>query len=560
MNRLGKKKIVFGLLIVFDLIVLIKFTGCSQNESIQYMDYNTADEVKTFTFYNVDGSADSWTNPVAKAITDATGVALKTEYPVDQSESGISLMIATSNYPDIIFAKGDADELIEVGALIDLCELIDEYGPNIKKLYGDYYERLTYSAQDPAIYQLCSSGMTNEIYTTSGTAQIQYAVLEENDYRIPYTLEEYGEMIKEYKEKYPEIDGEETIGISLVASDWRWIITLSNPSGYIANGSQDNGQWIIDDANGYKATYKHLAEGQKAYFQWMNRMYQEGLLDAEFATQTYEDYLEKISSGRVLGIMDSNWSYNNAVRSLKQEGKYDRTYASLPVTMDEDMVCASLNNIVLSIGWGIGITTACEDPVKAIQFLDYICSEEGQILIQWGIEGVNYLVDEEGKRYRTKDEIQKADHDNDYSLSTGVGQYTYPFPRYSTGVADSTGNPFSTDTKQSTIDRYHIAEKKALDAWGVSMLTDIFPQADEFEAPAYAPIWSMYLPSEFKQKISVLDNIAWSGLVTCVICSEDEFDEKWESFQNALIDAGALEMGTYLTEQVQKQVDFWTKK
>jgi len=289
-------------------------------------------------------------------------------------------------------------------------------------------------------------------------------------------------------------------------------------------------------------------------------MYQEGLLDAEFATQTYEDYLEKISSGRVLGIMDSNWSYNNAVRSLKQEGKYDRTYASLPVTMDEDMVCASLNNIVLSIGWGIGITTACEDPVKAIQFLDYICSEEGQILIQWGIEGVNYLVDEEGKRYRTKDEIQKADHDNDYSLSTGVGQYTYPFPRYSTGVADSTGNPFSTDTKQSTIDRYHIAEKKALDAWGVSMLTDIFPQADEFEAPAYAPIWSMYLPSEFKQKISVLDNIAWSGLVTCVICSEDEFDEKWESFQNALIDAGALEMGTYLTEQVQKQVDFWTKK
>ena len=35
----------------------------------------------TFTFYNADGTEDPWTDPVAKKITQETGVTLKTEYP-----------------------------------------------------------------------------------------------------------------------------------------------------------------------------------------------------------------------------------------------------------------------------------------------------------------------------------------------------------------------------------------------------------------------------------------------------------------------------------------------
>lgn len=32
--------------------------------------------------------------------------------------------------------------------------------------------------------------------------------------------------------------------------------------------------------------------------------------------------------------------------------------------------------------------------MAAIKYLDYICSDEGQVLVQWGIEGVNYFLDE----------------------------------------------------------------------------------------------------------------------------------------------------------------------
>ncbi|MFQ8778102.1 MAG: hypothetical protein ACLR78_12595 [Roseburia sp.] len=39
--------------------------------------------------------------------------------------------------------------------------------------------------------------------------------------------------------------------------------------------------------------------------------------------------------------------------------------------------------------------------MAAIKYLDYICSDEGQVLVQWGVEGVNCFMDDEGHRYRT---------------------------------------------------------------------------------------------------------------------------------------------------------------
>ncbi len=96
-----------------------------------------------------------------------------------------------------------------------MSDLIDEYGPNIKKLYGDEYENLRYSSDDPSIYQLCSDKVQEETLETSGTAQLQWAVLQENEYQIPYTLDEYTQMIRDYMVKYPTINEKPTIGISI---------------------------------------------------------------------------------------------------------------------------------------------------------------------------------------------------------------------------------------------------------------------------------------------------------------------------------------------------------
>lgn len=503
----------------------------------------------TFEYFNADGKNGNWDNPVAKAITEATGVTLDVSYPVasqGDAKEDVALMIANDEYPDMIYAKGSATDLYQAGALIDMTDLIEKYGPNIKKMYGAELEKLKWSQDDPGIYQLSYAGVNQKTLTTGGSCQIQWAALKENDYKYPKTLDEYEKMIKSYLAAHPKTeDGLDMIGITMSASDWHWMITLGNPAGLIADASPDNGQWIIDDE--YNVHYKHVTDEEKEYFKWLCRMYNEGILDPNFATQTDDDYIAKVASGRVVAITDAEWHYSQCEATLVADGKVDQTYVGLPVTLREDQVEKALLYQGTTVGWGIGITKSCEDPVRAIKFLDYLCSDEGQILYHWGIEGENYFLDDDGQPYRTDEEVAKAQSDPDYAKNTGIDNYT-GFPIYGTGSYSEDGFPYTPTTKESVIANYNTAEKEGCEAMGFEMLTDMFAQPEEFDLLPYSALWAYQQPQELAEKQTILDEIAWPGLVKCVTGTEDEFDGNWESMVQELTDNGLADAEEAMTE------------
>lgn len=544
-----KAKKIWALLLTAAMIAGLA-AGCGGKKEESGSGSTDENGVTTLTFYNSDLQEDDpWTDPVAEILTEKTGVKLDTDHPVGEDKERISLMIAEQKFPDIIYAKGDAGSLIDAGVLIDMTDLIEEYGPNIKKMYGDEFDKLKHSEDDPAIYQLSSYQMGGTKYEDSGTAQVQFAVLKENNYEVPKSLDEFEKMIKDYLAAHPKTeDGMDMIGISLSASDWHWMITLGNPSGYIAEGAPDNGQWLIDED--YNATYKFASEKVREYFQWLNRMYNEGILDPEFATQTHDDYIAKISSGRVLALFDTLWDYQDGEKILKQDGKLEQTYCGLPLGMDESVKVPTLMYQGLATGQGVGITTSCENPEAAIKYLDYICSDEGQVLVNWGIEGTNYLVDEDGHRYREQDEIDASKNDKNYKKTTGVGFHSYPFPQYGVGVEDSTGSTYTTDSRDSVIAEYNEEQKAACEAWGVEALLDIFPQPDEFETPDYSPVWAMSKPVEFDEIGNKLDEIAQASLISCVMAKEADFDKTYDEMLSELEGSGMSEAAEMLTEIV----------
>ncbi len=513
-------------------------------------------EVVELTFFNADGNQeDPWTDPVAQAITEKTGVKLKTTYPIggnDQSEA-VALMIAEQKYPDLIFAKGSTNNLIEADALIDMSDLIEEYGPNIKKLYGDEFGKLRQSADDPAIYQLSAYAVGGEKYKDCGSAQIQWDVIKANDYKIPETLDEFETMIKEYIASSPKTeDGLDRIGITLSTADWHWMITLGNPAGAIADGAPDNGQWIVDENN--QAMYKFRSEKEREYFRWLCRMYNEGILDPEFATQTHEDYIAKIASGRVVALFDKDWDYQDGEKVLKADGKLGATYCGLPLTMDKDTKSPVLMYQGLTTGTGIAISSSCADPVKAIQYIDFLCSDEGQVLTHWGVEDVNYFIDESGHRFRTDEEIEASQNDKDYQKNTGVGFHNYPFPSYGDGITDPTGSTYTTTSKSSVIGEYNEEERAAVEKWGVELLVDVFPQADDFEVPPYPPLWALAKPTEFDEIGNQLDEVAWSKLIECVIGSEADFDDTYDAMIAELEATGMSDAEAMLNEIIAEKV------
>ncbi len=65
-----------------------------------------------------------------------------------------------------------------------------------------------------------------------------------------------------------------------------------------------------------------------------------GIVDPESFTQTYDEYISKLSTGRVLGMIDQWWDFAyTAGDAIKQAGLDAQgcDYIRLPITIDESV-------------------------------------------------------------------------------------------------------------------------------------------------------------------------------------------------------------------------------
>lgn len=193
-----------------------------------------ADDPITYTFFVRDpGQAPADDNPVIQKITELTGVTLKFEFLVGDLDQKLGTMIAGGDYPDVIFAGDAATKLMDAGAFIPLEEEIPKY-PNLNAMYGDVLKYLTQA--DGHVYNMEIYGtFLNDVTEVAPPFEcaigfyIQKAVLEEAGYPEIHTLDEYFQVIEDYMEKHPDIDGVKTSGFEILGDGWRnW--ALLNPA------------------------------------------------------------------------------------------------------------------------------------------------------------------------------------------------------------------------------------------------------------------------------------------------------------------------------------------
>ncbi|MEF2964862.1 ABC transporter substrate-binding protein [Paenibacillus sp. M1] len=538
--------------------------GNSQNEQ-------AADDTSpiTFTFFGGDASP-NWNgmkDDVGKAITEKTGVTIEAEYDVGAGggESKIALMAASGDVPDLIFAKGELSKLVDAGLILDLTDLIEEHAPNIKKIFGDNMNRLKYSNDDPAIYSIVTNmGVDNEYFDATGGFEIQHRVLKELGYPEVKTLQDYENVLKEYYAKNPTTDGQPTIPLTLSADDWRIMITVTNPA-FQATGAPDDGEYYVDPQT-YEAKLHYKRPEEKEYFRWLNHMYNEGLLDKEAFVQKEDQYKAKIASGRVLGLIDQEWGYMDAENALKSAGKNEYTYAHFPVTLSDEYVDHTFQPAGVD-GYGISITTACEDPVRAIKFLDWLASDEGQILRNWGIEGKHYTVDENGQRVIPAEITDRRMNDtNNFTKETGLGNpaglYAAFSARYGDGVKDSTGNYYTINFPEQIVELYSDAEKESLAAYGATTWKDLFPQESDFEPKEWGALYNMPVPTDGDYNViyEKTEDIIRKRIPEAILAKPDQFDKIYDDFIAELNKVGAEKMEAEYTELVKARVSLFTGK
>ncbi|MGY5238210.1 ABC transporter substrate-binding protein [Clostridium tertium] len=555
-----KRKKVLSLLLA-GLMTTSIFVGCGKKEKGSTSAGGDKEPI-TFTIFSADLTEDMvFDDDVAKKITELTGVTLKFEHPVAGDTQAVPLMIAGGEYPDLIYAKGDTSKLIDAGAILKLDDYIEESGDNIKALYGDQLNRLRNSNEDPSIYTVGTYGVVNKVFAPSGTMQIQHQALKDLGYPEIKNLKDYEKALKDYLAKSPTTEsGEARIGLSLMASDWRWLITVGNKATLTA-GIPDDGQFVVNDETG-EATYKFLIDESREYFRWLNHMNAEGLLDPESFTQKEDTYKAKIAAGRVVGLSDADWDYQASVTSLIAEGKDEATYAKLPVVMDETKhIDQSLKDYGFTGGWGVAITSSCENPDRAFQFLDWLASDEAQILLNWGIEGTHYKINEDGKREFLPEIQEQRNTDADFGKKTGVGKYVYPFPQRGIGALDANGDSYTPDTLENKVSNYTEAEKETLAAYGAKSWVDLFPSDEELGISNHGQVWQLNIPSD--SDIAIIqkkaDDYTQQAITQAILGSPDNFDKAYDEVIATLKSYDIERVNAEMTELIKDRLELWNK-
>lgn len=482
----------------------------------------------TFTYFNANSQVpdiDSNKTEIGKKLEEQTGVNFKLQFPVGDVNTKIGTMIASGDYPDVLAPDTAIDKILDAKAFIPLNDLIDKYGPNIKRVYGPYYNQMKQA--DGNIYFLPFSAVVGKYQPApkieQGAFFIQRRVLKEFGYPKIKTLDEYFDLIKKYNDAHKS---EGLTGFTTLTYDWRTMGLFNAPmhlAGYPNDGD------VIVDMNTHKSDIYADDDYTKTWLKKLNEINNEGLYDKSSFVNNYDQYLAKVSSGKVLGFFDYEWEVDQAIQNIRKTGNDDLDYMPLPIVFDENTKDQYLDPNSFVDNRGVGITTSAKDPERIIKFFDNMLKEENQIMIQWGFKGETYEVDDQGRFYQTPEQIE-ARKDNATNQKVGFTYFNYSWPMYGLGSTFSDGNSYAVNRQPEVAQAsFTEGDKNILDKYGVKTFSEMFATPDD--RPWY-PAWSISIeqgsPAEIFQQKS--KDVKLKYFPKLVLANPDQFDAIWDEY------------------------------
>lgn len=503
----------------------------SSNESTTSSDgADTATkEVKTITVFIGDPKQQpTKDNKIYKKIEEELGVKFEFEFLVGDLDQKLGVMIAGGEYPDWLDSANSTEKSINAGILVPLQDMISaDKTPNLWRQYGDYMNMM--KADDGNVYVLPNYGMYyNDYVQTSYNGPafwIQKQVLIDMNYPEIKTLDQYFDVLSEYKSSHPEINGQPTVGFEVLSFDWR-AFCLKNAPAQLAGNPNDGGV-IVNPDTGIAWLYANT-DTAKTYYEKLNAAYHDGLIEADTFVQNYDEYLARLSTGRVLGMFDQGWDFQTAADALVSQGLDNLTWVPLGITYDESIEPWYRERPIPNYDRGFGVTVDCDDPELYIQVAETLLSEEWQKIFAWGIEGEDYMVDENGMFYRTPEQRTNSE-DVNWRLANRAEALYASLPKMQ-GTFDD-GNAVDPNTQISEyFDKLKEVDKQILDAYGFDYYTEFLGDAPENRKDY--PAWQIALGDGTEAAIadSKISELQMKYLPQLILGSEDSFDNDWSEY------------------------------
>lgn len=300
-------------------------------------------------------------------------------YSVDMNEK-LNLMLASGDYPEVITWMSDdmANKFIEQGKAIDLTDMIEKYGNNITRRLGDYINFL--KDENGKIYKLAQYwGMNPNVAGADfGVRHDLWKELGEDIYSTP---EEYFDtMVKLLSKNKTNANGQTTYAFSSTDKGLNLLNCMLGTYGFVNGYKNDNG------------TFTHWLNTEEGLeiAKFMNKAYRNNLIDPDYLTNGYEEYITKLSSGQLLGNLGTWWHAwvgGHQNWAVNEGDAYDINKRFMNVSVAAEGVPLDKTTLITSnyVGnYRLIITDKCKNPEMVMRWLNWENSELGNFITGWG--------------------------------------------------------------------------------------------------------------------------------------------------------------------------------
>lgn len=414
-----------------------------------------------------------------------------------------NLMIASGDYCDIINGmssyNGGLDLAIEDEVIIDLWPIVQEKMPNYMAALN-----MDPSIMDDALTAGGQMGCFISLYTESKPADsgalIRQDWLDDLGMEAPKTYDQLYEVLTAFK-----VDKGADAAI-IIPSDG-----TPGDNCLLAGYGVTDGWFQVDG----DLKYGIQEPGYKEYMMMLNRWYSEGLIWDQFVSLE-GDRLTDFTT--VLNNETGFWYGGIQDMSNMNEQASDsnfRCYAVADVVMNE----GDINHLGVQPGYvnnsTWAISTACQELDPILKYIDYMYTDEGTILCNYGIEGEAHIIDENGNPQLT-DLITNNPDGLPYRVTIAL----YCFDKMNSA-------PFKLDNSKSYTS-YNQDQLDAMNIWGSTNDT-------EYMLPK-----GVTLNTEEQEEYSLLStdiSTYISEHIIRYIVGDESFDT-WDAFVQQINDMG----------------------
>jgi len=361
-----------------------------ENEAMGWKKYASEQDPVTLSWYiNYSWFTTGWgKNLVSKKITEDTGVSVDFVTPMGNQEEKINALIASDSLPDIItlgWWEPQFQEMVKKDMVYALNDLADRYDPYFYEV-SDPDVVDWYSDESGNIYGYpCSSYTPKDVETHSDIGSNQTFLVRKDIYEAigspdMTTQEGFEAAVKKAVEMFPEVDGKPLIPIGAHAFDENGCVSFDK---YLMNFLA-----VPYEKDG-KLYDRYTDPEYLSWLKFFRKLGEEGYLANDIFVDQRIQMNEKVAEGRYFCMLYQRTDIADQETDLYEKDP-DSIYIAVdgPKNSNGDDYVLPTNSIT---GWTVTlISKNCKHPDRAIAFMDYLMSEEGQKMTSLGVEGEMY--------------------------------------------------------------------------------------------------------------------------------------------------------------------------